>query len=111
MEVLQVHRATSVQDYLDETPQWADGTAVAWTPLTAMQWRTWALAAAGWFFEGLVVFMTGAVAAAFLLPVLMVNIGMTAVLIALAATSLAGAAVTYLFRIETKGARLDKVDA
>ena len=49
----------SVQDYIDERPVWADGTAVASTPMTAMQWRIWALAAAGKFFEGLVVFMTG----------------------------------------------------
>ena len=49
----------SVQDYIDERPVWADGTAVASTPMTAMQWRIWGLAAAGKFFEGLVVFMTG----------------------------------------------------
>ncbi len=49
----------SVQDYIDERPVWADGTAVASTPMTAMQWRIWSLAAAGKFFEGLVVFMTG----------------------------------------------------
>lgn len=49
----------SVQDYIDETPIWRDGTQVAATPMTAMQWRIWWLAAAGKFFEGLVVFMTG----------------------------------------------------
>lgn len=49
----------SVQDYIDETPIWRDGTRVAATPMTAMQWRIWWLAAAGKFFEGLVVFMTG----------------------------------------------------
>lgn len=49
----------SVQDYIDETPVWRDGTQVAATPMTAMQWRIWWLAAAGKFFEGLVVFMTG----------------------------------------------------
>jgi putative MFS transporter len=49
----------SVQDYIDERPVWADGTAVASTLMTAMQWRIWVLAAAGKFFEGLVVFMTG----------------------------------------------------
>lgn len=49
----------SVQDYIDETPIWRDGTLVASTPMTAMQWRIWWLAAAGKFFEGLVVFMTG----------------------------------------------------
>lgn len=52
-------RAKSVQDYIDETPQWADGTAAPAAPLTAMQWRIWGLATAGKFFEGLVVFMTG----------------------------------------------------
>ncbi|GGC80092.1 MFS transporter [Chelatococcus reniformis] len=49
----------TVQDYIDETPMWADGTAVTATPMTPMQWRIWSLAAAGKFFEGLVVFMTG----------------------------------------------------
>ena len=52
-------RGRSVQDYLDERPVWADGTRVSSTPMTAMQWRIWILAAAGKFFEGLVVFMTG----------------------------------------------------
>ncbi|MEP9352610.1 MFS transporter [Xanthobacter sp. KR7-65] len=49
----------SVQDYIDETPVWPDGTKVPSTPMTGMQWRIWWLAAAGKFFEGLVVFMTG----------------------------------------------------
>jgi MFS transporter, putative metabolite transport protein len=49
----------SVQEYIDETPVWRDGTVLRTTPMTAMQWRIWALAAAGKFFEGLVVFMTG----------------------------------------------------
>ncbi len=49
----------SVQTYIDETPVWADGTALRSTPMTAMQWRIWTLAASGKFFEGLVVFMTG----------------------------------------------------
>jgi putative MFS transporter len=49
----------SIQAYIDETPVWADGTALSWTPMTTMQWRIWTLAAAGKFFEGLVVFMTG----------------------------------------------------
>ena len=51
--------ARSVQTYIDETPVWADGTALQSTPMTAMQWRIWTLAAFGKFFEGLVVFMTG----------------------------------------------------
>ena len=59
---LTVPSATSgrtVQDYIDETPVWADATAVAFSPLTNMQWFIWALAAAGKFFEGVVVFTTG----------------------------------------------------
>src|SRR5271169_4049102 len=44
----------SVQNYIDETPVWADGTSVQSTPMTAMQWWIWMLAAAGKFFEGLV---------------------------------------------------------
>ncbi len=49
----------TVQEYIDETPIWSDGTAVSSAPMTAMQWRIWTLATAGKFFEGLVVFMTG----------------------------------------------------
>lgn len=49
----------SVQDYIDERPRWADGTVTPSTPLTSMQLRIWALASAGKFFEGMVVFMTG----------------------------------------------------
>ena len=49
----------SVQDYIDETPFWADRTIVPFSPMTVMQWRIWILATAGKFFEGLVVFMTG----------------------------------------------------
>jgi MFS family permease len=49
----------SVQDYIDETPVWADGTTLKSSPMTGMQWRIWSLAAAGKFFEGFVVFMTG----------------------------------------------------
>jgi putative MFS transporter len=51
--------AKSIQAYIDERPVWADGTAVSMSPMTAMQWRILALAAAGKFFEGFVVFMTG----------------------------------------------------
>ncbi len=51
--------ARSIQAYIDETPVWADGTPLSWAPMTGMQWRIWTLAAAGKFFEGLVVFMTG----------------------------------------------------
>jgi MFS transporter, putative metabolite transport protein len=49
----------SVQQYIDETPVWPDGTTLGSAPMTAMQWRIWSLAAAGKFFEGFVVFMTG----------------------------------------------------
>jgi len=52
-------RPKSVQEYIDETPVWRDGTLLRTTPMTGMQWRIWTLAAAGKFFEGLVVFMTG----------------------------------------------------
>jgi MFS family permease len=51
--------ARSVQSYIDETPLWNDGTRVVSAPMTGMQWLIWTLAAAGKFFEGLVVFMTG----------------------------------------------------
>lgn len=51
--------AKTVQEYIDETPYWADGTVAPSIPMTKMQWRIWALASAGKFFEGLVVFMTG----------------------------------------------------
>lgn len=49
----------SVQEYIDETPKWEDGTQVADAPMTRMQWRIWWLATAGKFFEGLVIFMSG----------------------------------------------------
>jgi putative MFS transporter len=49
----------SVQDYIDERPIWPDGTHVPSVPMTKMQRRIWMLAAAGKFFEGFVVFMTG----------------------------------------------------
>lgn len=49
----------TVQEYIDETPIWSDGTAVSSVPMTAMQWWIWTLATAGKFFEGLMVFMTG----------------------------------------------------
>ncbi len=49
----------TVQQYIDETPVWSDGTSLGKPQLTAMQRRIWSLATAGKFFEGLVVFMTG----------------------------------------------------
>jgi MFS family permease len=48
-----------VQDYIDERPIWPDGTPIQNFPMTVMQRRIWMLAAAGKFFEGFVVFMTG----------------------------------------------------
>jgi MFS family permease len=56
---MSTHSAKTVQQYIDETPTWADGTKVADVPMTAMMWRIWWLATAGKFFEGMVVFMTG----------------------------------------------------
>jgi MFS family permease len=52
-------RAQTVQGWIDERPQWPDGTSVPSVPMTGMQWLIWSLAAAGKFFEGFVVFMTG----------------------------------------------------
>jgi MFS transporter, putative metabolite transport protein len=49
----------SVQDHIDELPMWPDGTHLRSAPMTGMQWLIWSLAAAGKFFEGFVVFMTG----------------------------------------------------
>jgi MFS transporter, putative metabolite transport protein len=63
----------SVQDYIDELPVWSDGTQVSSAPMTGMQWRIWSLAAAGKFFEGFVVFMTGVA-----LPLISREFGITA---------------------------------
>jgi MFS transporter, putative metabolite transport protein len=49
----------TVQEYIDELPVWPDGTHLHSTPMTGMQRLIWMLAAAGKFFEGFVVFMTG----------------------------------------------------
>jgi MFS transporter, putative metabolite transport protein len=54
-----MQRGRTPQDYIDERPVWPDGTPLPSVPMTAMQWRIWTLAAAGKFFEGFVVFMTG----------------------------------------------------
>jgi MFS family permease len=51
----------------------------------------------------------GAVLTAFLFPVLLAGIGTQVLLIALVGTSLAGALVTWLFRIETRGVSLERV--
>src|SRR6202050_588433 len=58
-EIVRQTRAKSVQDHIDELPVWADGTRLPSAPMTGMQWLIWSLAAAGKFFEGFVVFMTG----------------------------------------------------
>src|SRR5580658_9192581 len=52
-------RPKSVQEHIDERPIWPDGTVLPSAPMTGMQWLIWSLAAAGKFFEGFVVFMTG----------------------------------------------------
>lgn len=39
-------RVRTVQQYIDETPFWADGTKADITTMTAMQWRIWLLACA-----------------------------------------------------------------
>jgi MFS transporter, putative metabolite transport protein len=49
----------SIQEFIDERPVWADGTSLPAAPMTNMQWLIWSLAAAGKFFEGYVVLMTG----------------------------------------------------
>lgn len=69
----QAPKGKTVQEYIDETPVWADGTAVSFSPMTKMQWRIWGLATAGKFFEGLVVFMTGVA-----LPLIVVEFGLSA---------------------------------
>jgi MFS transporter, putative metabolite transport protein len=49
----------TVQEYIEERPAWPDGTRLPSPPMTPMQLRIWMLAAAGKFFEGFVIFMTG----------------------------------------------------
>jgi MFS family permease len=58
-ELLRPSLGKSVQDHIDELPMWSDGTHLKSAPMTGMQWLIWSLAAAGKFFEGFVVFMTG----------------------------------------------------
>lgn len=67
-------RGRTVQEYIDETPFWSDGTKVSSSPMTTMQWRIWGMATAGKFFEGLVVFMTGVA-----LPLIVAEFGLSAV--------------------------------
>jgi MFS transporter, putative metabolite transport protein len=91
----------TVQEYIDERPTWPDGTSLRSTPLTAMQFRIWALACAGKFFEGMVVFMTGVA-----LPLISIEFHLTAANkglvtaaslagILIGATALGGLADTY----------------
>jgi len=96
--------AKSVQEYIDETPQWSDGTVASPAPLTAMQLRIWWLAAAGKFFEGMVVFMTGVA-----LPLIALEFNLNATLYMLIGTSLLGAVITWRFGIETKGVNLETI--
>jgi len=49
----------TVQQYIDERPVWPDGTYLPSAPMTQMQWLIWSLAAAGKFFVGYIVFITG----------------------------------------------------
>jgi MFS transporter, putative metabolite transport protein len=58
-EIFEQIAGRSVQEHIDELPQWPDGTKLRSAPMTGMQWLIWSLAAAGKFFEGFVVFMTG----------------------------------------------------
>ena len=51
----------------------------------------------------------GAVATAFLFPILLVAIGTTSLLYILVGTSLLGAVVTWVFRIETTGVNLEEI--
>jgi MFS family permease len=49
----------TVQAYIEEIPNWQDGSSFGRAPLSGMQWLVWSLATAGKFFEGLIVFMGG----------------------------------------------------
>ena len=49
----------TVQAYIEEFPNWQDGSSLGKAPLSGMQWLVWSLATAGKFFEGLIVFMGG----------------------------------------------------
>jgi MFS transporter, putative metabolite transport protein len=51
--------AKTVQEYLDERPNWPDGALVSSAPMTTTQWRIWWLASAGKFLEGMVICMMG----------------------------------------------------
>ena len=51
----------------------------------------------------------GAVPTAFLFPILLVSIGTRALLYGLVVTSILGAIVTWMYRIETTGVNLDEI--
>ena len=51
----------------------------------------------------------GAVMTAFLFPILLADIGTQALLLILVGTSIVGAIVTWVFRIETTGVNLEKL--
>jgi hypothetical protein len=75
------HRLARFKD-IDETPIWSDGTPFA---------------------------KIGAVTTAFLFPMLLADIGTRSLLFILVGTSLAGALITHLFRIETTGINLEQI--
>jgi hypothetical protein len=52
----------------------------------------------------------GAVTTAFLFPILLDTIGTQALLYGLIASSILGAVVTWMFRIETNGVKLDRLE-
>jgi hypothetical protein len=98
-------QARTVQDYIDETPLWADGTAARAAPMTFMHWRIWWLAVAGKFFEGLVDYLGRKTMFVFEI------MGTTLLLSVLVGTSLLDALVTWMFRIKTTGIDLETVGA
>ena len=51
----------------------------------------------------------GAVATGFLFPILLASIGTTALLYILVLTSILGAVITWMYRIETTGVNLDEI--
>lgn len=83
----------TVQQYLDDVPEWRDGTPLTSPPKTSMQRLIFALASAGKLFEGLVVFMTGMA-----LPLIVTDLDLNAAEAGLVtATSLSGILVGALF--------------
>ncbi len=84
--------ARSAQAWIEDIPAWDSHQPLALPPLTATQWRLWALASAGKCFEGLVVFMGGVA-----LPLLAARFALgPAALGLLSAASLAGILVGAL---------------